>query len=68
MLTQELSGMIYVTVHPGSVSSAVLATVTAMAALGDDPAGAVGDFARAVHRPPPRMTGQAPGSGEALLC
>ena len=67
MLTQELSGMIYVTVHPGSVSSAVLATVTVMAAMGEDPVGAVDHFARAIHRPPPRVPGTMPGSGEALL-
>src|SRR5262249_1821204 len=67
MRREELSGMICAPVHPAPVSPAVLATVTVMAALGEDPAGAIGDFARAIHRPPPRVTGKMPASGEALL-
>jgi hydroxymethylpyrimidine pyrophosphatase-like HAD family hydrolase len=66
-LAQELSGMIYVTVHPGSVSPAVLATVRVVAALGEDPAGALGQFAEASHRPAPVTKGEAPERGEALL-
>ena len=67
VLTQELSGMIYVTVHPASVSRAVLATVTAVAALGEHPAGTLDDFARAVGLSVPRSTDGPPASGEALL-
>jgi HAD superfamily hydrolase (TIGR01484 family) len=67
VLTQELAGMVYVTVHPGSVSRAVLATVTAVATLGDDPAGTLGEFARAIGRPDPPVPDDVPGSGEALL-
>jgi HAD superfamily hydrolase (TIGR01484 family) len=67
VLTQELTGMIYVTVHPGSVSRAVLGTVTAVATLGEDPVGTLGDFARAAGRPEPRTPDDPPGSGEALL-
>jgi HAD superfamily hydrolase (TIGR01484 family) len=66
-LTQELSGMIYVTVHPGSVSPAVLATVRVVAALGEDPAGALRQFAEASHRSAPVVTGETPERGEALL-
>jgi hydroxymethylpyrimidine pyrophosphatase-like HAD family hydrolase len=67
VLTQELTGMIYVTVHPGSVSRAVLATVTIVATLGENPAAPLDDFARAVGRPEPHASGPMPGSGEALL-
>jgi len=67
VLTQELTGMIYVTVHPGSVSRAVLATVTTVAALGEDPAATLDDFARAVGRAEPHVTGEPPAAGEALL-
>lgn len=67
VLTQELTGMIYVTVHPGSVSRAVLATVTTVATLGEDPAATLDDFARAVGRAEPHVTGEAPAAGEALL-
>ena len=66
-LARELGGMIYVTVHPGSVSPAVLATVRVVAALGEDPAGALRQFAEASHRPAPVATGEAPERGEALL-
>jgi HAD superfamily hydrolase (TIGR01484 family) len=66
-LSQELSGMIYVTVHPGSVSPAVLATVRVVAALGEDPAGALSQFAQGSHRPAPVVTGETPERGEALL-
>jgi hydroxymethylpyrimidine pyrophosphatase-like HAD family hydrolase len=67
VLAQELTGMIYVTVHPGSVSPAVLATVSVVAALGEDPEETLREFARAVGHSSRRLAGNAFKPGEALL-
>jgi HAD superfamily hydrolase (TIGR01484 family) len=46
-------GTIYVTVHPGSVSPAVLRTINTLLAVGENPADTVMQLCRAAHLPPP---------------
>jgi len=46
-------GTIYVTVHPGSVSPAVLATINTLLAVGENPQDMVMQLCRAAQLPPP---------------
>jgi hypothetical protein len=46
-------GNIYVTVHPGSVAPAVLATIDTLLAVGENPMEKVLELCRAAHLPPP---------------
>jgi hypothetical protein len=61
-------GAVYITVHPGSVSPAVLATIDVIVALGDQPARTIAEMCAASHREVPAIT--APDKlepGTALL-
>ncbi len=53
VMSQDLSGMVYVTVHPDHVAQPVLETVEVSVFLGEDPADALGRFCQALHRPVP---------------
>jgi hypothetical protein len=46
-------GTIYVTVHPGSVAAAVLATIDTLLVVGEHPAETVIELCHAANRPPP---------------
>jgi hydroxymethylpyrimidine pyrophosphatase-like HAD family hydrolase len=52
-LSQELTGMHFLTVHPDHVSPRVLATVDIVIAIGKDPGGTLQMFAKAVQQPAP---------------
>lgn len=60
-------GMIYVTVHPGSVAPAVLNTIDTLLVVGDRPVETVLELCQAAGRPPPeiRATERLP-TGHAL--
>jgi HAD superfamily hydrolase (TIGR01484 family) len=67
VLTQELAGMIYVTVHPDQVAPPVLGTVQLVAALGEAPHSTLRAFADAAGLPTPMVPPVVLGPGEALL-
>ena len=46
-LPSELRGMLYISVHPGSVSHAVLKTIDALLAAGKEPAKTLEEFGTA---------------------
>jgi hypothetical protein len=64
---RELTGMIYVTVHPDMIAPPVLQTVDVVAALGADPAAAIRKFAELTGSAAPPTDSVALGSDEALL-
>jgi HAD superfamily hydrolase (TIGR01484 family) len=67
-LPRELQGMILITVHPDQLAPEVLATVQTMAAVGDSPARAIGQFCSALGVPaPPLPADERIEAGEALL-
>lgn len=66
-LSEDLKSMIYITVHPEWVSPEVLQDVDIVAALGENPAGTLQDFARAANVHPPTMGPVELEAGEALL-
>ena len=67
-LPREVHGMILVTVHPDQLAPDVLATVETVAAVGDAPARAIGQFCSALGVPPPPLpTDERIETGEALL-
>jgi HAD superfamily hydrolase (TIGR01484 family) len=51
----KIGGMLYITVHPESVSRAVLDTVDTLIVVGQQPAASVARFCRAVGAPSPRV-------------
>jgi hydroxymethylpyrimidine pyrophosphatase-like HAD family hydrolase len=53
VMSQDLTGMVYVTVHPDHVAKPVLETVDVAMYLGEDPADAIGRFCHALNRPVP---------------
>lgn len=53
VMSQDLTGMVYVTVHPDHVAKPVLETVDVAMYLGEDPADAIGRFCQALNRPVP---------------
>jgi HAD superfamily hydrolase (TIGR01484 family) len=60
-------GIIYVTVHPGSVSPSVLATIDTLLVVGEHPAETVLELCRAAGRPPPVIrAGDRLETGHAL--
>jgi hydroxymethylpyrimidine pyrophosphatase-like HAD family hydrolase len=67
VLTRELHGMLYVTVHPESVAPSVLRTVDMVAALGEAPAATIERFAAAIGARAPAAGPSAVAPGEALL-
>jgi hypothetical protein len=67
VLSRELSGMIYVTVHPEAVAAPVVRAVDWVAALGEEPDDTLAAFARAGGHSMPRRCGTILQPGEALL-
>ncbi|MGC4097041.1 MAG: HAD-IIB family hydrolase [Nitrospira sp.] len=67
VLAQNLTGMIYVTVHPEHVAKPVLQTVDAMVSLGGDPTGTIGQFCTALDLSAPHMDPTALDHGEAIF-
>ena len=64
---RELTGMIYMTVHPDMIAPAVLRTVDVVAAFGKDPGAAIRKFAEAADAGAPPTDSMALAPGEALL-
>ncbi len=67
VLAQDLTGMVYVTVHPDHVAKSVLQTVEVMASLGEDPAGTIARFCEALGLPPPQLEPTTLIHGEAIF-
>jgi hydroxymethylpyrimidine pyrophosphatase-like HAD family hydrolase len=67
VMAQDLTGMVYVTVHPDHVAKLVLQTVDVMACLGEDPAGAIGRFCQVLDLPPPLGKVSALDHGDAIF-
>ncbi|MBX3300624.1 MAG: HAD family hydrolase [Nitrospira sp.] len=53
VMAQDLTGMVYVTVHPDHVAKPVLQTVDVAVCLGEDPADAIGRFCQVLNLPEP---------------
>jgi hypothetical protein len=67
VLTQKLSCMVYVTVHPGQIERSVLETVDTLIALGETPGRTIADYCAALHEPVPPVPVQDLVPGEALV-
>ncbi len=67
ILAQELTGMIYVTVHPDHVAKSVLQTVDVVFSLGDDPMGTISRFCETLGLPVPEAAPLALAHGEAVF-
>lgn len=67
VLSQDLTGMVYVTVHPEHVAASVLQTVDVLVSLGEDPAGTIAHFCEALGVPVPHVEATALAHGEALF-
>jgi hydroxymethylpyrimidine pyrophosphatase-like HAD family hydrolase len=65
-LPQELHGMLLITVHPESVSRAVLSAVDLIIAIGEAPERTLGSFSQTLGQPPPVLAPVALEAGEAL--
>lgn len=67
VMAQELTGMVYVTVHPDQVAKSVLQTVDIVIALGDDPADTITRFCETLGLPAPQAAPRALVHGEAVF-
>ncbi len=67
VLAQDLTGMVYVTVHPDHVAISVLHTVDVMVSLGEDPAGTITKFCEVLGLPAPPLERTALDHGEAVF-
>ena len=67
VLAKDLTGMVYVTVHPDHVAKSVLLPVDVVVALGDDPAGTIAGFCRTVDLPLPKVESTPLDHGEAVF-
>ncbi len=67
IMAQDLTGMVYVTVHPDQVAKSVLQTVDIVIALGDAPAGTIEKFCEALGLSAPQAAPMALVHGEAIL-
>ena len=66
-LPQELRGVLAITVHPESVSPAILSSVDLLLVVGESPDGTIRLFCEAVGEPPPAPTSlEKLASGEVL--
>lgn len=65
VMAQDLTGMVYVTVHPDHVAKLVLQTIDMAVFLGDDPAGMIERLCQALDVPTPHQDVRAldPGTG-----
>lgn len=67
VLAKDLTGMMYVTVHPDHVAKSVLHTVDVIVALGDDPAGTIAGYCGTLGLPLPEVEPAALDHGEAVF-
>lgn len=67
IMAQDLTGMIYVTVHPDQVAKSVLQTVDVVLSLGDNPEGTVARFCEALDLPVPQPVPKALVPGEVIF-
>ncbi|UVT17470.1 MAG: HAD family hydrolase [Nitrospira sp.] len=67
VLAQDLTGMVYVTVHPDQVAKAVLRTVDIVVSLGEDPAGTIRRFCETLDLAIPEEELAALNHGEAVF-
>lgn len=67
ILTQELTSMIYVTVHPDMVAPAILRDVRVVAAFGENPVATLEKFCDRIGLSAPRVGATKLESGQALL-
>jgi hypothetical protein len=67
VLSQTLTPMLYVTVHPGSVAPAVLKTVGVVAVTGETPTAAIDEFCQAAGVVRPSLPATKLEPGEALV-
>jgi len=67
IMPEQLTSMIYVTVHPDSIAPSVLDRVDIIAALGQEPAATITGFCRAVGEAAPSFPARSIAHGEALL-
>jgi HAD superfamily hydrolase (TIGR01484 family) len=67
-LPADLDGVLYITVHPGSISRRLLESVNALLVVGSEPERTVREFCEAVAKPSPavRLAGNL-APGDALL-
>ena len=66
-LAKELSGMMYVTVHPDQIEPCILASVDMVFALGKSPEMTIGSYCSAIHQPTPFVRGSDLEPGRALM-
>jgi HAD superfamily hydrolase (TIGR01484 family) len=67
ILPRDLRGMLYITVHPKSVSTSILDTIDVLLAVGEKPEETVLDFCKATGRDAPRgLKPTTLGRGETL--
>lgn len=67
VLAKDLTGMVYVTVHPDHVAKSVLHTVDVVVALGDDPNGTIAGFCEVLGLPVPQVPYTTLDPGEAVF-
>lgn len=67
VMGQELTGMIYVTVHPDQVVKSVLQTIDVVVSLGEDPASTIAGFCNELGVPVPQTAITALNHGEAIF-
>ncbi|MDK2745410.1 MAG: HAD family hydrolase [Nitrospira sp. BO4] len=67
VLAQDLTGMVYVTVHPDQVAKSVLRTADIVVSLGEDPAGTIRRFCQTLDLPMPSEELPALDHGEAVF-
>ena len=67
VLTQELTGMLLITVHPDQVTPAVLSSVQRIIAVGEAPEATLQAFSMALGQHPPALAPVSLKPGEALL-
>jgi hydroxymethylpyrimidine pyrophosphatase-like HAD family hydrolase len=67
VLTQDLTGMLLITVHPDQVASAVLSLVHVVIAIGEAPAATLQAFSTVLGQHAPALVPRSLKSGEALL-
>jgi hydroxymethylpyrimidine pyrophosphatase-like HAD family hydrolase len=65
-LPQELHGMLLITVHPESVSRAVLSAVDLIIAIGEAPERTLSSFSQTLGQQPPALAPVAHEAGQAL--
>jgi hypothetical protein len=67
VLAKDLTGMVYVTVHPDHVEKSMLHTVDVVVTLGDDPVGTIAGFCETLGLPVPQMQPMILDHGEAIF-